>query len=248
MGKLKFIVFAIAIAGLATFLVWQHAQNENLRGDSDVLKRELADLKQLSDVSVPASSGDALTQEQRDELLKLRGEVTELRAQTNQIGAVKETNQKLQVSLREARTPRVSGGGKDEKKPEDALPQDIHPKDSWGFRGYATPDATVESVLWGMMHGDKDTILRAFSPEMLDEMQKQLDKNDLAEEAKKMNNAEFRVLDRRQLSDDEMVLTLYVTRQEDPNGKAHASTEKTVFQRINGDWKVTKKAAPDDSN
>ena len=247
MGKVKFILALVVVAGLASILAWQHTQNENLRGDSDLLKRELADLKHMSDVSTPATAGDAMTQEQRDELLKLRADVTQLREQTNQIGALKEANQKLQASLREARTPRPSGGNdSNKKKPEDALPQDIHPMSSWGFRGYGTPDATVESVLWGMMHGDKDMILRAFSPEMLDEMQKQLDKTDFAAESKKMNNAEFRVLDRKQLSDDEMVLTLYLTRQEDPNVQAHGSTEKTVFQRINGDWKVTKIPPPQD--
>jgi hypothetical protein len=207
----------------------------------------LAELKQLSDAPGPAVANDAFSPEQRDELLKLRSEVTELQAQTNQIGALKEANQKLQVSLREARTPRPSGssGGKNEKKPEDALPQDIHPQDSWGFRGYATPDATVESVLWGMMHGEKDTILRAFSPEMLAEIQKQMDKDNLAGEAKKMISAEFRVLDRRQLSDDEMVLTLYMSRQE-ASGNIEGHSEKTVFQKINGDWKVTKKQAPEE--
>jgi hypothetical protein len=244
MGKLKLIIAAILVVGLMSILAWQYTLNDGLRRDNEGLKQALVQLKQLSDGSPTASTDDALTQEQRDELLKLRAEVTGLREQTNQIGALKDANQKLQVSLREARAPRPSSSNKNEKKPEDALPQDIHPKDSWGFRGYATPDATVESVLWGMMNGDKDTISRAFSPDMLPEILKQMDKADFAEESKKMNNAEFRVLDRQQLSDDEMVLTLYMTRQ-DPNGNPLGSTEKTVFQRINGDWKVTKKSAPE---
>jgi hypothetical protein len=250
MGKFKFIVAAIVIVGLASLIAWQHASNESLRRDNDALKQTLADLKQLPEAPATATTEDALTDEQRAELLKLRAEVTGLREQTNQIGALADANQKLQTSLKEARASRAnagSGGGSDakKKKPEDALPQDIHPKDSWAFRGYATPEATIESTCWGMLNGDKATILAAFSPDMLPEMEKQLEGKDLKEELGKVNMAEFRILDRRQLSDDEMMLTIYTSRQDD-NGNTTGNSENTVFQRIGGQWKVTKKPPPQD--
>jgi len=247
MGKLKLIVAAIVVAGLAAILAWQHASNESLARDNDALKQALAGLKQLAEIPTPGAVGEALTDEQRAELLKLRAEVTQLREQTNQIGALADANQTLKVSLREAQAIRAnseSGGDAKKKKPEDALPQDIHPKDSWAFRGYATPDATIESTCWGMLNGDKAAILAAFAPDMLPEMEKQLDGKDLKEEFGKINMAEFRVLDRRQLSDDEMVLTIYTSRQ-DENGNTTGGTENSVFQKIGGQWKVTKKQVPE---
>ena len=145
MRKIKLIVTVAVIAGIASVLVWQYAGNASLRDDNDRLRQMLAELKQISEVSAPAPVDDTFTEEQRSELLKLRAEVTQLRMQTNQIAVLTEANQKLQTSLREARTqPRTAASQK--KNPEDALPQDIHPKESWAYRGFSTPDATIEST------------------------------------------------------------------------------------------------------
>ncbi len=244
MGKI--IVVTVAIAGLTSILWWQHASNDNLRRENDALKRALMELKPSQDVSEPDASVESLTQEQMDELLKLRGEVTQLREQTNQIGDLADANKKLMVSLKEAKAPRRTSEGDEKKKnPPDALPQDIHPKDTWAFRGYATPEATVESVCWAMVNGDKEAMLKAFAPDMLPEMANQLEKGDPAEMAKKMGFAEFRILGRQQLSDDEMMLTIYTSHQNE-NGDTQDHSENTVFQRIGGEWKVTKKSPPND--
>ncbi|HWC61253.1 MAG TPA: hypothetical protein VHC44_16285 [Verrucomicrobiae bacterium] len=245
MGKI--IVVAVAIAGLTSILWWQHASNDNLRRENDALKRALMELKPSQDVSEPDASVESLTQEQMDELLKLRGEVTQLREQTNQIGDLADVNKKLMGALREAKFSQRASGGDAKRKndPPDALPQDIHPKDSWAFRGYGSPEATLESTLWSMLQGDKATALAAFSPEMRPKMEKQLEGKDFAEEVNKIKMSEFRILDRRQISDDEMVLKIYTAR-ETADGDTLGSSEKTVFQRIGGEWKVTDKQAPDD--
>lgn len=245
MGKLIVIAFASVTFALASVLVWQHFSNDSLRQDNERLKQFLAASRQLSDVTTPAANEETMGDEQKAELLKLRAEVTQLRTETNQIAVLTDANQKLKASLKEVRAPGQPSASKKKLNPEDALPQDIHPKDSWAFRGYATPDATIESTLWAMMNGDKATILGSFAPDMLPEIQKQMEKANFADEIKSVNMAEFRVLDRQQLSPDEMVLTIYTSRQ-DPNGKINGSTENTVFDRIDGQWKVTKKSAPND--
>jgi len=243
----KFVVSAIAAIGLASILVWQHFSNESLRQDNDALQQRLAAFKELSDATTPAAIDDAaLNEDQHAELLRLRAEATQLQSQTNQITVLTEANQKLRDSLRAARTP-VDATASKKKGPEDALPQDIHPKDSWAYRGYSTPDATIESTLWAMMHGDKDAALRAFSPDMLPDMAKQLEGKDFAEEMKKMNMAEFRVLDRQQISPDEMILSVYTARQDENGNNVNNSQEDTVFRRINGEWKVTKDRPPSDN-
>jgi len=247
MGKFKVIVTVIVIAGIASVLLWQNVQNGGLRDDNDRLRQMLTGLKQISDVSTPSVADEALTDEQRAELLKLRAEVTDLRTETNQIAGLMDANQKLKVSLREARTPVQPATASPKKKPEDALPQDIHPKATWAYRGYASPEATVESTLWAMMKGDKDTALKAFSPEMLPEMERQMEGKDFAEEMKKMNMAEFRVLDRQQIAPDEMVLTISTARQDENGNNINNSQEDTVFRRINGEWKVTKDKPPSEN-
>jgi uncharacterized protein YchJ len=246
MGKLKLIVSAIVAVGLATILVWLHFSNESLRQDNDGLKQSLAALKQLSETSAPVTTGETMGEEQRAELLQLRAEATQLRTQTNQIEVLTEANQKLKDSLKEARTASArTTGSKKQLKPEDALPQDIHPKESWAYRGYGTPDATIESTCWALVNGDAEAALKAFAPDLLPKMAKQLEGKDFAEEVKKMNMAEFRILDRQQLSPDEMVLTIYTARQDENGNKIGNSQEQTVFQRINGEWKVTEKPPPE---
>jgi hypothetical protein len=228
MRKIKLIAFVAVIAGIASVLVWQYQRNASVRDDNERLRQMFTD-------------------EQHSELIKLRSEVTRLRAQTNQIAVLAEANQKLQTSLREARTPKQPQTDASQKKtPEDALPQDIHPKESWAYRGYSTPDATIESTLWAMLNGDKAAILKAFGPDMLPEMEKQMEGKNFTEQMKKINMTEFRVLDRRQISPDEMVLTISTARLDDNGNKVGHSQEDTVFDRIDGEWKATKKQAPGD--
>jgi hypothetical protein len=244
MRKIKLIAFVAVIAGIASVLVWQYQLNASLRDDNERLRQMLAELKQLSEVPAPAPADETFTDEQHSELIKLRSEVTRLRAQTNQIAVLAEANQKLQTSLREARTPKQPQTDASQKKtPEDALPQDIHPKESWAYRGYSTPDATI---LWAMLNGDKAAILKAFGPDMLPEMEKQMEGKNFTEQMKKINMTEFRVLDRRQISPDEMVLTISTARLDDNGNKVGHSQEDTVFDRIDGEWKATKKQAPGD--
>ena len=244
MGKL---VFSVLVAGGLSAALWlQYSSNERLRQENEGLRQALAELKPSQDVGETDSSGESLTQEQKDELLKLRAEVTQLREQTNQIGDLADANKKLLVSLRETKAPRASGGSSSDaqkKNPEDALPQDIHPRATWAYRGFGTPDATIESVLSAMINGDKAAFLAGFTPEMQVQLEKQFDEG--AQKGKADGAAEFRILDRQTLSDDEMVLSLYVTSSE-PDGTIQGHSEKTVFDRIDGQWKVTAKHPPDE--
>jgi hypothetical protein len=152
-----------------------------------------------------------------------------------------EQNKRLAASLKEKETSRTNSPTM--KIPPDALPQDIHPKSTWAYRGYGTPDATIESVLSAMLNGDKAACLAGFAPEMRAEMDEEFES--AVKQAKADDPAEFRILDRQPLSEDEMVLTVYIT-SKDASGKIEEHSEKTVFDRIGGEWKVTKKPAPKD--
>lgn len=245
MAKAKLFLTVGLIAGIIAVLVWQYAGDASLRDENDRLRQTLTGLKQIVDVSAPVTADDTLTEEQRAELLKLRDEATELRSRTNQIADLTEANQKLRTSLNEARAPRQAVVSQ-KKRPEDALPQDIHPKESWAYRGFSTPEATVESTLWAMVNGDKETAMKAFGPDMLPEMEKALQSKEMLDEMKKIM-LEFRVLDRQQISPDEMVLTISTT-QLDSNGSNFVNpSDDTVFKRINGEWKVTKEKPPSDN-
>jgi hypothetical protein len=242
MGKLKLIFAVVVAVGFAIILGRQHLANEKLRAENGSLRASLEQSKPPDAEREPAPVEKSLTKDQLAELLKLRGEVTQLRGQTSQIAALAEANKELVAALKNTETSRTNSLV--EKGPADALPQDIHPKATWAYRGYGTPDATIESVLSAMLNGDKAACLEGFSPTMRANIDEQFESADA--KAKLDDAAEFRILDRQALSEDEMVLSLYIS-SKNANGEVEGHSEKTVFDRIGGEWKVTDKPVPGDA-
>lgn len=244
MTLLKLFLSVVLAGGLAVVAVLQYENLSKLRTENESLRQQLDEWSKAraAQPNSAAAANDAAAREQLSELLKLRAEVTQLRGQTNEIASLRARNEKLLASVKEkeatwAAQPKPSA----KKSPEDALPQDIHPKESWAFRGYGTPDATVESVSWAMLHGDEAAFLAAFSPEMLAKIQPGMDGGGFSRVMSKIDTGEFRILDRQTLSDDVMVLTVYTTRK-DSSGNYVGNSEDTTFKKIDGVWKVADSA------
>lgn len=100
MPKLKVIVTALVVGGLAITAILQHYGQRQLREENDALQQQIAglasDYQALSNrlqQPVPATAAD-----QNSELLRLRGEVAFLRQQTNTLARLKEENLRLQAA------------------------------------------------------------------------------------------------------------------------------------------------------
>jgi hypothetical protein len=241
---LKSILAVVVVVVLASVIALQYVSVAKLRLENGALRRQLEQLTQAQPAgdSATNSAGNAndLSESQLAELLQLRGEATQLREQTNAIAAVSRENEALIASLKEKNSSAArSSEQRSKKSAEDALPQDIHPKESWGYRGYGSPEATVESMLWAASHGDKAGFMAGFPPELQEKFAKDFQDKDLAAEVKKNEIQEFRVLDRQTVSDDEMVLTVYMARQGNENANGSSSTEDTHFKKIDGQWRVS---------
>jgi len=243
MSAFKIIITVAALGGVVVVCGLQHSRNEKLRSESESLRGVIAELSNQASNPKPRNpAAESLKHQQLDELLKLRSEVTRLRKQTNQAARLIEENHQLSASLKEIRNSQ--GDVPKEKNPEDALPQDIHPRDSWAFRGYASPEATVETLFWAQVNGDNAAILQAFAPEIRPELEKLFEQRNLSEDWSKTKMVGFRIVDRKDLSDDEIVLTLYTGRPYDDGKVRFNSFNPTVLQRIGGEWKITDKHAP----
>jgi RNA polymerase sigma factor (sigma-70 family) len=90
------------------------------------------------------------TQPDRDELLRLRSEVGRLRRQTNEVATLGAENQRLRAALTQNRATSVNPLISDPEAP------DAVPKESWALAGYATPEATVQTLLWALHKGDSN--------------------------------------------------------------------------------------------
>jgi hypothetical protein len=119
--KIKLGVSAILVACAATALVLQHQAQEKLRGENEALQQQIAQLQtdsaSLSNQLANAGGSSKLTDDQFNELLKLRGEVGVLRRQTNELGELENENRRLNEQMNAAQNPALT----EEQEKEQAI-------------------------------------------------------------------------------------------------------------------------------
>jgi cell division protein FtsL len=97
--KLKLGLSALLVASAATALVVQHQTQNTLRDENQSLQRQIAQLKtdnaNFSNQLANVADSKKLSDDQFNELLKLRGEVGVLRRQVDEVGKLREENQQL---------------------------------------------------------------------------------------------------------------------------------------------------------
>jgi RNA polymerase sigma factor (sigma-70 family) len=122
MTKLKLGLSALVVAGATTALVVQHQAQEKLRAENESLTQQIAQLKtdneNLSNRLAAAGGSKSLSDEQLNELLKLRGEVGRLRGQANQLEKLQEENRRWQASLAKANHLPATPDADPESSPE----------------------------------------------------------------------------------------------------------------------------------
>jgi hypothetical protein len=231
--KLKTIAAsAIVVAGLGTTFVLEHQTQARLRNENRALLQrfeQFAGLQsenaKLSNQLARVQQGQSLSKEQLSELMRLRSEVGTLRNQKNDLEKLREENRKL----RSTPNPRPPA--------EAATESDNFPKESWAFVGYASPESAFQSIVWALSKGDVKTMLASMAPAELARTQERWAGKSETEIADKVR-AEFekvkgfRILRKEALSDDEVVLTLYVEGINPEEG-----TPRMKLQRVGNEWK-----------
>ena len=113
------------------------------------------------------------------------------------------------------------------------------PKEIWTFAGYATPEASFQTMVWAMSQGDSQTFLAGLAPAERARMEKSW-QNKSAEQIGEEGRREmqkvsgFRILERRQIADDQVALTTFASGKGD--------TVEMLLQRIGTEWKLAGKA------
>jgi hypothetical protein len=93
-SKLKAIAAILLVAGAVAIISLQYQTQQKLRTENQSLNQQIAQL--ISDNSdTPAPNSKPTSGDDFNELLRLRGEVSALRAQTNQIAKLQQQNQQL---------------------------------------------------------------------------------------------------------------------------------------------------------
>ena len=97
MSKFKVVLGVVLVAGAAALIFLQYQTRQQLQNENDSLRQQIALLKNDNQDAPPATN--PTNNDEFNELLRLRGEVNSLRAQTNQIARLEQQNKQLQDSL-----------------------------------------------------------------------------------------------------------------------------------------------------
>jgi hypothetical protein len=213
-----------------TGLIWQWGLVSQLRRDNRTLRDEIQAKKETANRNA-ASTLASRDQEigrlraEAQEVHKLRNEVTQLQALRSELERLRAENQRLKL----APIPSSSSPVQNSQQP------DYFAKANWTFAGYGTPDATLQSFFWAMREGDWKTLQASATAEGWARIGKGPGDEEIAAEfeEKARDTAGFRILERKAISEDEVVLRIHAD-----GGGSSTGDQNIVLKRLDGGWKV----------
>jgi hypothetical protein len=223
------VLCVAVVAGLAAWLAVEHQAALRLGEEHQALElqlKQLAELRaqneQLAIQAGQANTPPSLPEDQARELLRLRGEVGLLRQQSKDLEAVRSENRQAQAG---AGIVKAAATG------------DYWPRDSWGFAGYASPEAALQSSLWAASSGDSKALLASTTGDARAEMEKEFGEKPETEASIRLMDGisslkSVRVLNREVQGDDTAVLSAEFEARDFTN------TSKLHMKRIGNEWKV----------
>jgi hypothetical protein len=225
----------ILIIGLAAGLVFQTVRLSDLTARNRELGREVAELQNR--VATPEPTAKAVPEpgtadQDNTELLRLRNQAAQLRTVTNELAQLKA--QVAQASAENQRL-RSAPAAVTTTPPTGQSQGAAYPRESWAFAGYATPENALQSAVFAMSQGDYKTFAASMTPEEAARLQqKWADKTpeQIAEEGRRetANITGFRVLEKRDVSPEQTVLTIYAGGEE--------KVQQVVMQKVGEEWKM----------
>ncbi len=234
MTKLKRLLGMAIILGCAAWALIQRRTDLQLQEENRALRDQMGELKIENQRLVSASgatNSPAISDEQFKELLRLRGEVGKLR-------------EKLKEASKPQNPTRVShaDGATPSSFPE-AHPEDVIPRESWQFAGYATPESALQSTLWALSKGDADNVLNSLTGDAQTAVAKQYEGKSDAEIAADFSRQISNIkapASRSEKTTPEGDVTFGVWSEGQNEGAGQFRSETVLrFQNVGGEWKFS---------
>jgi len=225
-------VSAVLVASLALWLVTLVQSINELSVENPALRAQVEQLtaqnERLTNAMIQAGGSPSLNEVELGELLRLRGEAGRLRRENQELTRLREQNQQLRAALPAGQGVRAADLTADAT---------YWPKDSWVFAGYATPESTIQSLLWSASNGNMRSILAGLTGEAQKQLEEELKQKSEAEMAAESARdiAKFkscRVLEKEYLPGDAIRLTLQMDGE-------NAETNKLILKRVGNEWKIS---------
>ena len=234
--KAAFGIALIAIPFAAA--VWERNSMGKLRAENEALRAERIEADQLANANrelpgLHAAAGATIaeaTAGSSTELLRLRGEVSRLRVQTQDPAKLRAENERLAAE--------IASGKFATKRLADM--EGFVPREQWAGAGLATPEATLQSYLGAIVTSDVELMFRCLTPENSQPMRREFERdpvrfrNEFQKDVAQIFGrvAGMRIAGRRQLSEDSVNLQVQFA--------ADGATMPMTLRRVANEWKLDK--------
>jgi hypothetical protein len=211
-----------------------HGQNQSLKKQGERLTELSLENQRLSDLVSKTGIASTSNDEVR-ELLRLRGEIGQLRQTVAEIDRLRLQNEQLTATnSTSVGQPRTSS------PPDPQVVLAYWPKDQLAAVGYADPASALETALQAVSRGDSDALLASVTPEAKSKLTREnwfihgTAADEVAAAIKQMARSldpstGFYVVGQTFVSPDQAILDVYF----DGEGK----TRKVSLQKIGDAWK-----------
>lgn len=213
----------LTIAGVAV----QGRRLDALRAEDQQLRLEIQ--KFSSDPARPdtqpdesSDTGTRPSTSPSSELLRLRNQVSMLSRRQRELAAVPAENERLRARLTEARTNAAN-----------TLPPDYIRKSEARSVGYATPENTLQTMLWALQNRDFASLRASFTPEKALELDEELERTGKSAEQFFEGADAFpgmSIVSRNSATNDLVELQVEIVPGQD--------SQTLQFRLINGEWKM----------
>ncbi|MCI0747738.1 MAG: hypothetical protein L0Y58_20215 [Verrucomicrobia subdivision 3 bacterium] len=228
------IASVILIIGLVCGLVFQHLQQRRLKAQNQQLATQIENLNaRIAAQDAAVQRGEQKIEQDQTELLRLRNQAAQLRAATNELNDLRLKHEQLAAENQRMRAGQaIAPGTASGQAGADPF---LFVRDSWKFAGFATPESTLESVVFAMSQGDHRAMLSAVTPEEAARMSREFEgksdeqiSRDTRRQLSKISS--YRILERKELSPDEVVLDVYASGGED-------KVIGMLMKRVGAEWR-----------
>ncbi len=236
---------ALVAASVAAPLVIRHRlevewkeKEARLRAQAEQVEDLSRENQKLSNLVAETRNSAPLSNGQLKELLRLRGEVGQLRQAARDIENLKGTSRQ---------SPAVPEGTDTTSPPEDQTVLAHWPKAELAAAGYSDPASALRTALWAMSRGDGDAMALSVTPESRADLERQdwpehkSPREEMAERGKWIAESlapasGFDVVGQRQPAEDRAILDVFF--------EGEGRTRRFEMKKTGGAWKFNTMGLP----